>query len=365
MKAAIVTRKVAPITCGLGDHSINFAKALRARGIQCDVWAGQGKPGEYINIISQKWDNPGLSPMLNQMEQRSIDHLILQFTPLEFENEEIDGEAASEFWAKCFTRWKTSLFVHETYFRSWWYPPSWIGGAREKRLLREMVSHSHFVFTASQPLLEEMRRWGYRSTIAHLPISSNFPLIVIDREAARSRIAISPDEIVLVLFGGGNSLRWMINHVKSTDALLHAEGVKASWLLLGDIPDSWFIFKLPVNSPGRLNEEDISIRLQTSDIFLMPHYAGLSAKRGTLMAAMQHGLPVIGTETRMTDSVWKKVSGVTLLSRIDAKAFAESVLELSQDADKRVTMGRANQVLFDRCYTWPIIADRFIEEITQ
>ena len=135
--------------------------------------------------------------------------------------------------------------------------------------------------------------------------------------------------------------------------------------MLGGIPESWFTLKLPVTSLGRVSEKDLSIRLQTSDIFLMPHYAGLCAKRGTLMAAMQHGLPVVGTETRMTDAIWKDHRGITLLARPDAEGFAKSVLELSRDGQKRLVMGITNQDFFNRFCTWPTIAKAFLHKVMQ
>lgn len=365
MKFAVLTRSVVPFHCGVGDYTVNFSKALRARGVDAEVLAGRGAPSEHIHIISDRWDKAGLACLLDRMEQTRIDHVILQFTPLAFRNGETCREALATFWNRCWSRWKTSLVVHETYFRAWWYPPSWIKGTREKTLLRRMVEQSHFVFTASQPLVDEMRYWGGQSRISHLPIGSNLPFVEAKRSEARSRLAINPDEIVLVLFGGGNSLKWMRNHVQSTDALLHSKGVKASWLLLGGIPNSWFRLRLPVVSPGRLSEEELSIRLQASDIFLMPHYAGLCAKRGTLMAAMQHRLPAVGTETPMTDAFWKDVRGITLLPRVDAKGFAQSVLELSRDGQKRLVMGQTNQDFFDHFCTWPTIADGFMNKVMQ
>ena len=365
MKFAIVTRNIAPIRCGIGDYTVNFSKALRAKRVNVEILAGRGSSSEHVRIICDRWDAKGLASLLDQLGGSAIDHVIMQFTPLLFNDGRLLNEALPKFWERCSKQWKTSLVVHETYFRTWWYPTTWIRGARERALLRKMVGASHFVFTASQPLLEEMWDWGSQSRMAQLPIGSNFRQVELNRSEGRAKLSIAPCEIVLVLFGGGNSLKWMRKHVQSTDALLHAKGVKASWLFLGGIPDSWFILKLPVNSPGILSEQNISIRLQTSDIFLIPHYAGLCAKRGTLMAAMQHGLPVVGTETRMADLVLKEVSGITLLPRGDAKSFADSVLELARDDQKRLVMGRANQEFFDRFCTWPIIADRFLNKVMQ
>lgn len=365
MKFAILARSVPPFHCGIGEHTVNFANALRAIGAKSEVFASQGEPRDHINVISDRWDHATLSHLFDRMENIGIEHVSIQFTPLSFNHEITSSDALTDFWARCSSRWKTSMIVHETFFRVWWYPPSWIRGGLEKLLLRKMVDHSQYVFTASQPLINEMCRWRTSSRLSHLPIGSNVPVLQVNRTEARSQLGIGLNEIVLVLFGGGNSLKWMKGHVYSIDSLLHSKGVRASWLMLGGIPESWFTLKLPVTSLDRVSEKDLSIRLQTSDIFLMPHYAGLCAKRGTLMAAMQHGLPVVGTETRMTDAIWKDHRGITLLARPDAEGFAKSVLELSRDGQKRLVMGRTNQDFFNRFCTWPTIAEAFLHKVMQ
>jgi len=364
MKLAILTRSVSPFPCGIGDHTVNLARALREKAVKVEVIAGRGEPNDTTTIVPDRWDKARLAFLLEELEKTDVDHVVMQFTPLLFDNGQTDREALSNFWTQCSRKWKTSLLVHETYFRIWWHPRSWIKGSLEKALLRKMVEQAHFVFTASQPLLEEIRHWGSKtSRKSQLPIGSNFPFVEVQRAKARSQLTISSDEVVLVLFGGGNSLKWMTPHVHATDALLHAEGVKASWLLLGGIPDSWFRFKLPVVCPGRLSAEELSLRLQASDVFLMPHYAGLCAKRGTLMAAMQHGLPVIGTETPMTDAIWKTLHGVILHPRRDSSGFSQSALDLSRDEKHRLSMGHTNQDFFNRFFTWPVIADAFLTEV--
>jgi glycosyltransferase involved in cell wall biosynthesis len=329
-----------------------------------EVIAGRGEPTEHTTIVPDRWDKLGLAFLLEELGKTDIDHVVMQFTPLLFNNGRTDSEALLNFWAHCSRNWTTSLVVHETYFRVWWHPQSWIKGTLEKALLRKMVEQAHFVFTASQPLLEEMRRWGSNnSRKSHLLIGSNFPYAEVQRTKARSRFGIPSDEVILLLFGGGNSLKWMTPHVHATDALLRAEGVKASWVLLGGIPDSWFRFRLPVVSPGRLSAEELSFRLQASDVFLMPHYAGLSAKRGTLMAAMQHGLPVIGTETPMTDAMWRQLQGIILHPRRDSIRFSRSVLDLARNGEARLAMGESNQDFFNRFFTWPVIAEAFLTEV--
>lgn len=362
MHIGIITASMPPFLCGIGDYSLQLAGALRQLGHEVSIVAGRGEAGDGVSIVDCDWGERSLERLFGRLAELQPDLVVIQFTPLMYRNaNHRDGRDMAPFWERCAERWETAIIVHETYFRTWWYPPSWIRGGREKALLQRMVSHSLSVFSASQPLVDEMAGWGNGTGVSFLPIGSNFPCVEMDRNATRSERGIGTDEILLVLFGGGNSLKWMRRHVRVTDALLHSEGIKAKWLMLGGIPDSWFRLTLPVVSPGRLDEREVSIRLQTADIFLMPHYAGLCAKRGTLMAAMQHGLPVVGSRTAMTERFWNDTEGVRLTPRHDARAFAEQVLVLSRDGGMRNAIGSANRQYFFSHFTWEVIAQTFLD----
>jgi len=362
MKFALLTKNFSPGFCGIADHSISLVKALGLEGESVIIVADRGYDlSIHVDVVVCDWSHQGLDALFKKMVSLDLDHLILQFTPLMYVAEKTrNAHELVQFWQRCSQRWVTSIIVHETYFRTWWHPKSWGNGMLEKRLLKTMVEYSHFAFSASHPLVDEMREWRMGTKVAILPIGSSFSLVGVDKEKIRRDYGIAADEVVLVLFGGGNSLKWMKKHVYATDALLHSKGIKARWLMLGGITASWFKLKQQVILPGWLDERQISIWLQASDIFLMPHYAGLCAKRGTLMAALQHALPVVGTRSEMTDKFWDELDGVYLTRRHIVGEFAQQVLALVLDNQLRADSGKANQEYFHNNCTWPIIAKTFL-----
>lgn len=360
-RIGIITRALPPYACGIGDYTMILSESLKSLGHHVELFAGKGEAGESIHIVDE-WSYPSLSRLFLQLEKTGLDQLVLQYTPDMFSTARAkQNYDMADFWCSCIPRWKTSLILHETYFRAWWYPPSWSKGAKQKRLLKLMAGSSHHVFSASQPLVEEIRCWGGESKVHLLPIGSNFHFVPTDREKWRYEHQIDPDDIVLVLFGGGNSLKWLRGHVNSVDELLCKNGIHAHWLLLGGVPREWFKLKSPVILPGRLPEEDISAWLQASDIFLMPHFAGICAKRGTLMAAMQHGLSVAGTSGRMTDAFWSDVHGVSLVPLMSPGGFSDVVLRLASDPHLRQKNGQYNRDYYLANFSWDHIARKFLE----
>ena len=364
MHFAIITRKLPPEICGIGDYCIHFSEMLRVAGHKVSLIAGRGNGAEDIHIIDDQWNETALARLYSRLHKINIDHVILEYTPLLFliKGQSVQSRPLLNFWMECGQCWNTSLVLHETYFRTWWYPPCWIAGSQQKRQLKQLVKESHFVFSASQPLAEEIEGWRIDCKVNLLPIGSNFSVVPINREKMRKENGISGDDIVLTLFGGGNSLKWMSSYVNAVDSLLCKKGIRVHWLLLGGVSPLWFKLELAAIFPGQLPPKDISEWLQATDIFLMPHYAGLCAKRGTLMAAMQHGLPVVGTKTAMTDKSFAQIPGILLVPKTNSR-FSSQVLDLCKSADLRVELGRSNVEYYERHLTWQEIVQTFIDSI--
>ncbi len=362
MHIVILTRTWRDGIGGIWDHSRLLGDSLRSKGHQVTHLTSEEMPGESCRVVHEFWTFHARADLVRTLAELDADHLVLQYTPLTFAIEgQYQNFRLADLWRTFSSKWKTSLILHETYFRVWWHPPSWLRGSLEKQLMKKMVQRSNYVFTASQPLFEEIKSWADDVMIELLPIGSNFPVVTIDRGRWRSDRQIRPNDLVLVLFGGGNSLKWLSGHVNAADALLIKNGITAYWLLLGGVPRKWFKLRSSVISPGRLSQEDISGWLQASDIFLTPHFAGLCAKRGTLMAALQHSLPVVGTRSPMTDSFWDEVSGVVLTPMPGARKFARNVLKVATSKDLRKEMGAANRSYFEAHFTWDMIAQSFLE----
>ncbi|MFZ2449499.1 MAG: glycosyltransferase family 4 protein [Methylovulum miyakonense] len=360
-KIVIITRQLPPIICGIGEYTICLATALRAFGHEVILIAEKGDADVKVGITNNGWDSASLQKLFEKLDSITPDLVILNFTPLMYSSP-INNKCADlvSFWIDCNREWNTALVVHETYFLEWWYPPSWVKGRQQRELLKSLVEGSKNIFSASQPLVDEMNKWGKGKNIIILPIGSMIPFIPADREILRQQNGISTNDIVLVLFSGAISLKWLKGHVNTVDRVLTNRNVKVHWLLLGGVPQDWFKLRSPVISPGRLPENEISAWLQAADIFLIPHFAGLCAKRSTLMAAMLHGLPIVGTRSEMTDNYWVSIKGVYLVPRWASKEFAESVFRLATNRELRVENGNFNHDYFTNHISWQKISHKLL-----
>ena len=352
MRFGILSRWLSPYVGGIVDHSVNLADDLRAHGHEVVLIGSLGNAAEGTRIVADDWSPAALERLRSGLESMQLDHLVMQYTPLMYaQGSWRTAGALVRFWQALGSAMTPSLIVHETYFRTWRRPQSLLRGTGEKRALKAMCRVSDHVFTASGPLLEEMAGWGLKRPAVMLPISSNIPVAEADIGEVRARHGIAPGTLVLTLFGGGNNLKWMLDHVVVLERRLQVERIPHAWLLLGGVPKSWLSSSAAVLDPGCLSQPDLSENLQMTDIFLMPNWSGVNAKRGTLMAALEHGLPVIGTRGHMTDAFWREAEGVILVEKKSVAGFVDAVLTLARDRQMRDWCGHLNKGYFRDRFT--------------
>lgn len=363
LRIGILTRNLPPRYCGIGDYSVNLAGELRSQGHEVLLIGSRGEYAPGLKIVPDDWSVSGLNRLYSHIQAMQLGHLILQFTPLMYIQDGWRNQSLIELWQKLSDVANTSLIVHETYFRSWCRPKSILRGAFEKRDLVAMCRASHNVFTASEPLIFEMAEWRLQRPPILLPIGSNVPEAVSDIEALRTHYRLTPGTLVLTLFGGGNNLMWKLDHVQRLEQRLRQGGIEHVWLLLGGIPRSWLPEGAAVVDPGRLPLPELSAHLQMTDLFLMPNWSGVSAKRGTLMAAMNHALPVVGTRGYMTDRFWGGVEGVLLAQQNDIAGFVDMVVALAGDPLRRQLLGKANRKYFLAHFSREVIVQQLIDAL--
>jgi glycosyltransferase involved in cell wall biosynthesis len=112
-----------------------------------------------------------------------------------------------------------------------------------------------------------------------------------------------------------------------------------------------------VRDPGRLEADELSVHLWASDLVLLPFTDGVSTRRGTLMAALAHGRPVLGLRGCHTDAVLAEApDAVALTPAGDRHAFSCAAVELAGDPGRLRATGDAGRRLYESRFDWPVLA---------
>lgn len=221
----------------------------------------------------------------------------------------------------------------------------------------------------------QAERYGARE--AHLfPIGSNIHPQAppgYSREKWRGRWGVKADEILLCYFG-------FLNESKGAETLFRAlsrlagqgEGVKL--LMIGGKVGSSDPTNLAyLRRMGALIEElglassvawtgyvtgpEVSASFWASDVCVLPYRDGVSFRRGTLMAALAHGMPIVSTQPRVGIAEIVEGENMALVPPGDAEALAAKICELVASPQQRGQLARGAIRLSQR-FSWESIAEQ-------
>ncbi|MCC6176293.1 MAG: glycosyltransferase [Chloroflexi bacterium] len=125
---------------------------------------------------------------------------------------------------------------------------------------------------------------------------------------------------------------------------------------------------------GFLPPRDISAALRACDVICLPFRDGASARRGTLMAALAHGLPIVSTQplrspsgAAFDDVIWlgsgpgavalRDGESILLVPPGDSPALATALARLASNPGLRVHLAAGAHALAP-AISWPSIAER-------
>jgi glycosyltransferase involved in cell wall biosynthesis len=211
------------------------------------------------------------------------------------------------------------------------------------------------------PSTDAARRVGRRLCRPMVvPVGSNLPDRRSCREETRTALQVQPHDVVLVVFGASTAGRSLAHTSAAVRAAADC-GKGVVLLVLGsghDLPEH--LEGIVVHRPGALPAEDVSRLIAAGDLFLAPYDDGVSTRRGALMAALQHGIAVVGTTAGRSDPTLVGSSALHLVTIGDVAAFAEEVARLTADETQRRASGAAARRLYVECFDWDVIARQLL-----
>lgn len=235
---------------------------------------------------------------------------------------------------------------------------------------------------------------GLRKWLELIPIGSNItpttPPPDFNRLQLRDKLGVRDDETLLVYFG-------FLNESKGAETIIRAMSnlPKTKLLFLGgqtgasDVTNLAYLEKVKqelgdlglekrVLWTDYLRAERVSAYFYASDICVLPYRDGASYRRGSFMAALAHGMPIITTYPqahaapfRAQDERFEFAAGVKLPALRDGEnvllvppdnpaALALAVTRIQTSAGLQALL-RGNARLTARAFSWDSIADEHLE----
>ncbi|NWF78843.1 MAG: glycosyltransferase family 4 protein [Chloroflexi bacterium] len=202
-----------------------------------------------------------------------------------------------------------------------------------------------------------------------IPIGSNIPVSPpadFARDAWRVRLGATPGELLVAYFG-------LLAPNKGVDLLLAAlADLALPWRLVivgggatapQDVAHATAIRALATQlglterivATGHLAPAEVSACLLAADLAVLPFRDGASFRRGSLLAALAHGCPVVTTTPADGATLAALQPAAALVPPGDAPALARALATLGADGEARARYAAAGRTLAER-FAWPAIA---------
>jgi glycosyltransferase involved in cell wall biosynthesis len=241
-------------------------------------------------------------------------------------------------------------------------PKSYAVGLWQRGQLRALLMLADGVMTSTEALAREVG-----ADAVHAPIGSNITPANVTPERARASFGMDA-RLIVGLFGREHESR-ALGHVEAAIAELARSHGADGLAVLNIGADAAPITTppgVPVIAPGAVSEAEVSKHLLASDVILLPFTDGLSTRRGTLMAALAHGKPVVGLRGSNTDKVLDQAAGaLVLVGSGDPGDYARAVCALCADPDRMHAVGARARELYESCFDWPLAAQRVVSLLSE
>jgi glycosyltransferase involved in cell wall biosynthesis len=352
----LVTCEYAPQIGGVADFTRAVAGGLAAAGQRVHVWSPSPAVGNATIAVHALPDGYKASALA--FLDRALDacppprRLFVQWVPHGYGYKSLNVPFC--LWVRRRARRgdNVHLMVHEPFlsFDSRRIRQN-IGAAMHRAMLGTLLGAARRVWVSTPSFLADVRRFGAGQRDATwLPIPSPVARVDDPRAVAALRARWAAQNPVVGYFGTCNPLvAPLLAAVISELASIRPEvrwGLfgRGTQVLVADLLARRCVPQSTIMASGELGERELSLALQCCDVFVQPYHDGLSTRRTTLMALLDHGRPVVSPRGLRTEALWQQAGSVRLTPADDVAALVEATISLLDHPNERAELaarGRA------------------------
>lgn len=353
MRITILCRERPGQTNAIRDASLALLQALEDAGVDA-AYLGRTIDGPWVDVT-------GRTRPLDGRTQRG-DVVVLQYQPF------LWGRWGVAPWLPAATARlarrgvRVVLLVHEPFVEA----ESWkrvLLGAWQRTQLEALRLPAELVCVTIEPWTRRLSTWWPARRTMHLPVGSNVPDRRASRAASRQALGVDDKTLVVVTLDTGHPSQRVVDAAAAVSRLAQS-GEPVVWLALGagaSAPTTSQVVR--VHRPGLVPASELASLVAAGDLFLAPFGDGVSTRRSSVMAALQHGLPVLGTDGPLTDPSLRHEPGLVLVPAGAPERLIEEAKRLVERRDELPVLGASARALYARRFAWPVIAARLLDAL--
>ena len=347
MRILLLSGEYPPMQGGVGDYTRELGTALARQGAEVHVLTARraepaSEPITVHPLVSRwGWGTWRLAGALARQVQASVVHI-------QYQTAAYGMHPAINLlprWLRRIAGARCLVTFHDLK-EPYLFPKA---GAVRRWVHRELARSCDAVVVTNREDEIAMQKERLADALHLIPIGSNIapaPPPGYDRAAWRSQRGVAPDDVVLCYFG-------FLNTSKGGETLIRALSLLASdhryhlWMVGGQVGASdptnraylsrvqALIGELGLEArvrwTGYTAAAEVSANLLAADIAVLPYRDGASFRRGSLLAVLAHGLPVVTTRPALPLSELADGEAALLVPPDDPPALAAAVARLATD----------------------------------
>jgi glycosyltransferase involved in cell wall biosynthesis len=388
LRVGLVCGHFDPARDGVADYTRRLARQLRAGGCESLIFTAHRyarTPGEAVVGVTDRWDVRGVRRAARTISGLPVDVVHVQFAPSAF------GFSRAVGLLPLLLRGGTPVVATLHEYGVWTADGAgrgvrsafWSAVEQQQRADRETlvltVAADRLLVTAPEHVDVVHARFGnHRFEVTHVPIAPNIPVARLEGEdvpsTVRASLGLPPDARLAVFFGFLHPVKGLAGLIEAVAAVrrvipglrLVVAGGRESHSVHGGAADELrrgledtarrHGVEQHVIFTGYLRGDDVSRLLRAADVAVFPFDAGVTAKSGSLLTALAHGVPTIATSPPGALDRPTEVEGVLRVPPRNTAALVDALLLVLSDRALAAKLAAAGRVCADR-WTWPKIAD--------
>ncbi len=370
MKLAFISPHFPPHKGGVSDFSKSIIQHFLEQGHEVLLITKAGpslghRSLEYLTL-DKEWGGREYLEMRKKIMKFGAENVHIQWTPLSF-GPKTYGFAPALLFFLFKLKTPKSLFVHESH-----YPVQLnlrgllIGGTHFIQFLILNIFCQKLIFSHRGTYLfwSNILRFK-RNDLSTIPVGSNIPCLIKKKERDIKR-SDEKRRKKIVYFGGNHPTNLLGFVRKSLEFLIKKGEVNFELIVLGVNRENAKLFSslksiIPVSIMGHLDEESISKILLHSDLFLAPFLDGVSTRRGTIMAALEHECTIVSTRGHSTfdDIPWPNI--LYLSEAHSVEEYCNIVFKAFYCSDKNIS--KRGREYYMKYFDKKVIAESIIETL--
>lgn len=372
----LVVQSLPPIYDAIGEYTSclasELAKSARARIVTAtDV---PSEPIDGVETISrfQLTGPKRFAALREHLATTDADAVVLQYNPFGWGRRGWAPDLVHEFrrFKKMRPDVRFGVMFHETFMMNPGFR-SWVMRLYQRRQFIGLSSIADVCFFSTELWTHEARERDPDVNAVHLPVGANLPRSTVDPMTTRKHWGIQADDFVCGVFGGAHPSR-MLPWVESAVEQIAKQRRSSGRVVFLHVGGEWIDWSMPnevlVVRTGRLPAIDASDATAIMDLMINPFSDGISTRRGSVMAALLNGVPVLSTQGHATDRLWHNQISKSLF--LSAANCTESWNRETHDAAAilaELKDGRKDQIklFYDDHFSWSVIAESVCHHLSR